>query len=106
MDVLDICTIARITIRSPAVGDMNMSPHRRTDKIAHHWCSIITPREFTTSQFETRAIWPINSPARLCHGSVAGFMFLLNVTFSISMTSISIQSSFKKSASPRGKVQK
>jgi hypothetical protein len=80
MDVLDICTIARTTIRSPAVCDMNMSPHRRTDKIAHHWCPLITRGEFTTSQFETRPIWPIDSPARLCHGSMAGFMFLLSVT--------------------------
>jgi hypothetical protein len=80
MDVLDICTIARITIRSPAVSDMNMSPHRRTDKIAHHWCSLITRGEFTASQFETRSIWTINSPARLRHGSMAGFMFLLSVT--------------------------
>jgi len=80
MDVLDICTIARTAIRSPTVGDMNMSPHRRADKIAHHWCSLITRREFTTSQFETHPIWPINSPARLRHGTVAGFMFLLGVT--------------------------
>jgi len=80
MDMLDICTIARITILSAAVSDMNMSPHRRTDKIAHHWCALITRREFTTSQFETRPIWPINSPARLRHGSMTGFMFLLGVT--------------------------
>ena len=80
MDMLDICTIARATIRSPAVCNMNMPPHRRTDKIAHHWCPLITWREFTTSQFETRLTWPFNSPARLRHGSVAGFMFLLGVT--------------------------
>ena len=81
MDVLDIGTITRTTICSPAVCDMNMSPHRRTDKIAHHWCSLITRRKFTTSQFETRPIWPINSPARLCHRSMAGFMFSLGVTW-------------------------
>jgi hypothetical protein len=80
MDMLDICTIARATIRSPAVCDMNMPPHRRTDNIAHHWSPLITRREFTTSQFETRLTWPFNSPARLRHGSVAGFMFLLGVT--------------------------
>ena len=79
-DVLDIWTIARITTHSPAVSDMNMSPHRRTDKVAHHWCSLITRGEFTVSQFETHPIWPINSPARLRHGSMAGFMFLLGVT--------------------------
>ena len=80
MDMLDVCTIARTTIRSPTVCDMNMPPHRRTYKIAHHWCPLITWREFPTSQFETRLTWPFNSPARLCHGSVAGFMFLLGVT--------------------------
>jgi hypothetical protein len=80
MDVLDICTVARTTIHSPAVSDMNMSPHRRTDKIAHHWCSLITRGEFTTFQFETRPIRPINGPARLRHGSMAGFMLLLVVT--------------------------
>jgi hypothetical protein len=80
MDVLDICAIARITIRNSAASDMNMSPHRRTDKVAHHWCSLITRGEITTSQLETRAVWPINSPARLRHGSMAGFMLLLGVT--------------------------
>jgi hypothetical protein len=83
INVLDFCTIARITLLCTAVIYMNVSAHRRAKKIAHHRCSLVIGGELATSQLETCPVGPVNRPASLCHRSMASLMFLLGVTLDI-----------------------
>ena len=82
-DVLDVFAITRNVRFGTAVSDMNVSAHRRANKIAHHRCSLVIGRELAAPQLESCPVWPINCPAGLCHGSVAGFVFLLRVALKI-----------------------
>ena len=77
VDVLDLCTKASTTLVCTAVIDMYVSAHRRANKIAHRRFSLVIGRELATPQFESYPVWSVNRPAGVCHGPMAGFVFLL-----------------------------
>jgi hypothetical protein len=80
IDVLDLFSIATTTPIRAAVIDMHMSSHRRADKIAQYRRSVIIKGVRVPVQIKNCPVWPVHSPTGLCHGSVAGFMFLLRVS--------------------------
>jgi len=81
--IVDMLYFSRVTRPFPisaTVVNMDVSPHRRTNEIAHHGCSLVVGGEFVATQFKTRIIRTIDGPAGLGHGTMAGFVFLLGMT--------------------------
>jgi hypothetical protein len=65
---------------SAAVVYMDVSSQRGTDKIAHHWCSLVVRRILATAQLETCAIRAIDGPTGLRHRSMASLVLPLLMT--------------------------
>jgi hypothetical protein len=82
MNMLDFSpATSSVVSSSPAVIDMNMSAHRRTDKITHHRCSVVIRGELATSQLDSGIIRSVDSPTSLRHIAMASFVVLLRVAF-------------------------
>jgi hypothetical protein len=82
VDMLDFNPVAWCVLSSaPAVVDMNVSAHRRTNEITHHRRSIVIRRELAASQLNVCLIRSVNSPVSLRHRAMASFVILLGVTF-------------------------